>query len=398
MSEPAPDQSASPDMPVGETGSEGRDSNLGEPPELKVEVASFLHESSETSDEEDMQMPPEPAVSKFTDWVQWKAEECDTPSWWAELSIVLGEDNTRRLAREVRALFQLPKQMHELDLREAPFQAPLALPCLNCWRFLPPVMSACASWDVREIPREKAIAYAWALQHFAEQNDLPKRDESCLLAESIAELRREVKFYLSFMDEEVFTGVHLATEERSCPPVSGAQTEPKSMVGTEDPKFPGWGMVLHPSQLVFAMGETPPPTPTPKPRGRAWVPLQMTPINLPLCLPKTPLPLASPLLARVLALARPPTLPQGFASVMACLKAPELVEVGQEMPIGPMSIGLVATPGISSVSFTQVIKDDMTGLMYMDMVTTLVRRVVLRTLDPNVSIEGPIIEDITDQL
>ena len=41
-----------------------------------------------------------------------------------------------------------------------------------------------------------------------------------------------------------------------------------------------------------------------------------------------------------------------------------------------------------------MVKDDTTGLVYMDTVTTSIGRVVLSRSDPN---EGPIIEDITDQ-
>ena len=176
-SEPTPSQSISPDMPPSETESEDGASDLGDPPELKAEVASFLEGSSEVSDGESEEGPPEPSVLKFANWVRWKAEKCDTPDWWAELSTVPGEDKTRRLAQEVRASFQLPMQMHELEPKEAPFQAPPALPCLHCWRFMPPVVSIYANQDIREIPREKAIVYARALQHFAEQNNLPKRNE-----------------------------------------------------------------------------------------------------------------------------------------------------------------------------------------------------------------------------
>ena len=64
------------------------------------------------------------------------------------------------------------------------------------------------------------------------------------------------------------------------------------------------------------------------------------------------------------------------------------------MPVGSMSIGLVSTPGISSVSSSRVVKDDMMGLVYMDTVTTSVGRVILGRSGSN---EGPIIEDITDQ-
>ena len=88
-------------MPSGKEGSEDRDSDLGELPELKPAVASFLWGSPETSDNKGEETPLEPAVLDFAEWVHWKVERCDTPSWWMELSTVPGEDNTRKLARQV---------------------------------------------------------------------------------------------------------------------------------------------------------------------------------------------------------------------------------------------------------------------------------------------------------
>ena len=117
-------------MPSGRTGSKGRDSDLGEPLQLKVEVASFLQGSSKTLEDKNEEMLPEPSVSKSAKWVRWRVKKCDIPNWWAELSTVLEED-TGRLAQEVRASFQLPRHMHELDPREAPFHVPLAPPCLH---------------------------------------------------------------------------------------------------------------------------------------------------------------------------------------------------------------------------------------------------------------------------
>ena len=76
-------------------GSEGRDSDLGEPPQLQAEVASFLQGSSEMPEEENEEMSPEPPVSQPTEWVLWKAERCDVPDWWADLSTVPLEDIER---------------------------------------------------------------------------------------------------------------------------------------------------------------------------------------------------------------------------------------------------------------------------------------------------------------
>ena len=124
VDEPAPSRSADPEMLSGEEGFEGRDSDLGELPELKPAVASFLWGSPETSDEEGKEMPPEAPVLDFAEWLHWKAERCNTPSWWMELSTVPGEDNTRKLARQVGASFGLPWWLKELDAEEGTLQAP----------------------------------------------------------------------------------------------------------------------------------------------------------------------------------------------------------------------------------------------------------------------------------
>ena len=273
-------------------------------------------------------------------------------------------------------------------------------------------MSIYASWDIREIPREKAIAYARALQHFAKQNNPPMEKEQCPLVESIIELRREIKFYLSFMDEEVFRGIDLPKKEESGPmvpaiadvtPVANihgaidvpeAQPIPSPMPVKKIPKYAGWEKILHPSQPVLAAGEIPKPATMLKLKGRIRQLTWTIPIILPLCLPRAPSPLASSPPGRALALKQLPMLPWGFTGVMACLKTPEVVEVGQKMPMGSMSIGLVLTPSISSVSSSHVVQDDTMGLVYMDTVTTSIGRVVLGRSGSN---EGPIIEDITDR-
>ena len=80
---------------------------------------------------------------------------------------------------------------------------------------LPPD-SIFASQDIREVPREKVVAYTRALQYWAEQNDLPTGGEPHLLAKGVLELREEVKWYLTFTNEEVFWGVAIleAYEEK----------------------------------------------------------------------------------------------------------------------------------------------------------------------------------------
>ena len=62
-----------------------------------------------------------------------------------------------------------------------------------------------------------------------------------------------------------------------------------------------------------------------------------------------------------------------------------------------MTIGMIAAPGISSVSSSRVIQDDTTGLVYLDTVTTSIGWVVLSGPHPDASSAGPIIEDVTGQ-
>ena len=169
-----------------------------------------------------------------------------------ELSAVPGKEDARKLAREVRASFGLPWQLWELDSREATFQAPPVLPCLCRKRFMPPGNSIFACRDIREIPREKVVADARPLQHWAEQNNLPARGEPRLLERSVLELREEVKWYLSFTDEEVFWGVALPEEEEEESLQTPGTTDfPEAHCvpepALETPKFVGWEKVLHPS-------------------------------------------------------------------------------------------------------------------------------------------------------
>ena len=80
------------------------------------------------------------------------------PAGGWSLSTVPGEDNTRKLARQVRMSFRLPWWLQELDAGRATLQAPPAPPCL-CWQmFMLPADSIFASQDIREVPRKKVVA------------------------------------------------------------------------------------------------------------------------------------------------------------------------------------------------------------------------------------------------
>ena len=204
--QPAPSHSTDPQTEPSEQGSNGGGSDLDETLELKPMIASFLTGSLETSKDKGKETSPEPLVVEFSRWVAWKAKRCKTPEWWTKLLTVPGKDNHRKLAREVRASFGLPWWMQELGARETTLQAPPAPPCLCRQKFMWPSQSIYAGRDIRKVPREKVVAYARALQRLVEQNNLPAGGEPCWLAKTMLELRKEVKWYLSFTNEEVFWG------------------------------------------------------------------------------------------------------------------------------------------------------------------------------------------------
>ena len=123
---------------------------------------------------------------------------------------------------------------------------------------------------------------------------------------------------------------------------------------------------------------------------------QMLPIKLPASPSRTPTPPQPFLLTQALALMWLPAPPHGFSGVTACLHTPELVEVDLEAPVGIMPIGLLATPGISSVSSNHIVKDEIMGITYMDTITTSVGRVTISGPGLEAFPTGPTIEDITD--
>ena len=161
------------------------------------------------------------------------------------------------------------------------------------------------------------------------------------------------------------------------------------------PKFLGWEKVLHPSQPVVATGEIPQPTKTSRPKVGSSQPSMMIPIKPPVSPPRIHTPPKPSLPSQALVLVWPPTLPCGFLGVMACLRMPELVEVDLEPPMGTMPIGLVATLGISSMSASHIMRDKVTGVTYLDTVTTSIGRVALSSPDLEAPSSGPMIEDVT---
>ena len=234
------------------------------------------------------------------------------------------------------------------------------------------------------------VAYARALQHWVEEINLPAGGGPCLVAKSVKELREEVKWYPSFSDE-VFQGVVLPKKEEDQSletlPADVPKTPcaPESATERRSPKILGLEKVLHPSQPVVAAGEISQPSKASRPRvGPIQLP-QTVPVEPPASLSKTPTRSKPSLPVQALAVIQPMTPPHGFAGMTGCVWTPELLEMASEGPHGTMSIGVVVTPGISTMSTSHIIRDEAMGVRYMDMVTTSIGRVALSGPDSEAS-------------
>ena len=155
-----------------------------------------------------------------------------------------------------------------------------------------------------------------------EQNNLPTECGPCLLAKGILELREEVKWYLTFTDEEVFWGVPVleAYVEKGLTTPSPANIPKTSPVPEPQPKeqaakFVGWDKVLHPSQPVIAARETPQPTQILRLRGRSHPYSQIKPVKSPVHLPEVTSPSEPSPSTTVVTLVKSSTPPHDFEGV-----------------------------------------------------------------------------------
>ena len=124
---------------------------------------------------------------------------------------VPGIDDHEKLVQEVQASFKLLWHISKWHSVENYHQAPLALLFILQKSFLlPHTKFTCR--DIRELQWEKTVACAKALQFWVQKANLPTQGQPHLLAGSVLELREEMKCYISFPDEAVFSGMALLEE------------------------------------------------------------------------------------------------------------------------------------------------------------------------------------------
>ena len=322
----------------------------------------------------------EPSINDLELWLECQEEQLGTPMWWGELEAIPGITDPCRFAQKICVSFYIP----EVQSRMSPgqeYSTPLAPRSLNRGAFL---LEKLEYQDVRQWPALLTIAYCWCLQHWAEKRSPPKGPDCHPLAESVRELSQAMQEFINITKGDLLEDLKIEEPTGGCWPSSATI----------------FSWVLGPPanrvEMMPTASETSQPTRILRPRGRVHPFLQVIPIRLPVCLPKTPSPPTSPPM-KALVVLRLSSLPQDNAGVVACLEMPEPAQTSQDTSMDVMSIRMVTTAGISSVSSSRVILDDTTRSIYMDTITTSIRRVVLSGPDPGKSSVGPTIEDVTGQ-
>ena len=82
--------------------------------------------------------------------------------------------------------------------------------------------------------------------------------------------------------------------------------------------------------------------------------------------------------------------------MMACLRREQSPGGAHEVSPDPLMVGVMLAPGVATMSTSHIVKDEVTGVTYMDMVTISVGRVALSGCEQETSAQGPKIQDITD--
>ena len=104
----------------------------------------------------------------------------------------------------------------------------------------------------------------------------------------------------------------------------------------------------------------------------------------------------TPLTTQELEVVMQATPPSSFLGVTACLRRHQSPGKAHKVSPDPLMVGVMFDPGVVTMSASHIVKDEVTGITCMDMVTTSVGRVALSGPEQHTSAQGPKIQDIID--
>ena len=144
-------------------GGELEECDLGPLPTLEPDLESFLEAPTSTQAAGDRHGSlPEPSIENYEVWLEWQAQQVDTPDWWGELVTIPNAGATHKIC----ASFEVP-QVRCKALRD--YTMPPAPKCVQRKMFLlvPNPHLPCQDYHLKEPWR--TLAYAQALQYWAEK-------------------------------------------------------------------------------------------------------------------------------------------------------------------------------------------------------------------------------------
>ena len=114
-------------------------------------------------------LPQGPPGEDYEDWMEWRGHRVSMPDWWWELAGIPGIKDFQELTQKIRASLEIPQVRSKAQGMENDYSAPPAPKCICQKEFLLPPNPMFPCQDIREEQLQKILAYAQALQYWAEK-------------------------------------------------------------------------------------------------------------------------------------------------------------------------------------------------------------------------------------
>ena len=192
-------------------GTEPVGGDLGPHPLLTWTLNTFLEGTHPGREQKEGGTPASPAAQTspgydHCEWIEWHSQCVDMPAWWGELWAISDVEDHQELTQKVRASFEVPMVRYQARGGKNDYSTLPAPKCIGKDWFLPRLDPRMGSQDYHLGQPRKTLAYAKALQYWAEKVKPLLPSKSCQLAESILELRQAMEPLITFQDSEVLVG------------------------------------------------------------------------------------------------------------------------------------------------------------------------------------------------
>ena len=129
------------------------------------------------------------------------------PDWWREFVTIPNVGDPKMLAHKICTSFEVPWVRHKTLKDPGDYTATPAPKCIQRKMFLPVADSHLPFQDYQLKQQQRTLAYAQALQYWAERANPPVPNELHHLAMCVHELRWLMKLYMTFSDCNLFEGL-----------------------------------------------------------------------------------------------------------------------------------------------------------------------------------------------